>query len=252
MKMNYKKIFRIGLVLLFVTVILAPILIFAQQKGANGFCNQVSKISSDTGKRFGNSNTKLEQKRERIEERIKERREERDQRYEEKKAKWDANREEHFAKLDEKAGTEEQKRVTTEFQQAVAAAIRIRRDAVNTAIQEFRQGLEDAKLARKGSTDEAIIAFKDSFEAAIEQAKADCEAGIIDSKTVQKTLKNELKAAKQEYIINRQEVEKIDTDMEALITAKREAIEKAQDDFKQALEDAKSDFKADFPEGDVD
>ena len=255
--MNYKKIFTIRLALLFLVIILAPVLILAEQKGngngngngneAKGFCSRVSKISSDTGQRFGNRNTKLEQKREQIRERIEERRQERDQRYEEKQAKWDANRADHFAKLDEKAGTEEQKQVTSEFQQAVVAAIRIRRDAVYAAIQEFRQGIEDAKIARKEFIDETIIAFRDSSAAAIEKAKTDCEQGV-DPKTVQETLRNDLKAAKQEYVIARQEIEKIDTDMEALITAKREAIEKAQEDFKQALEQAKDDFKADFPE----
>ncbi len=248
MKMNYKKIFIIGFVLLLVIVVLAPVLILAQQKEAKGFCNGISKISSDTGQRFGNRNTKLEQKREQIRERIEERRQERDQRYEEKKAKWDANRAEHFAKLDEKAGTDEQKEVITEFQQAVTAAIRIRRDAVNTAIEEFRQGVEDAKIARKGSIDEAIIAFRASSEAAIEEAKIDCEKDDPDSKEIQQTLRNKLKATKQEYISARQGAEKIDIDMEALITAKREAIEEAQDAFKQALEDAKVAFKADFPE----
>lgn len=254
--MNYKKIFTIGIALLFVTVILAPVLILAQQKGngngngneAKGFCNRVSKISSDTGKRFGSSKAKLEQKRERIRERVEERRQERDQRYEQKREKWDDNRAEHFAKLDEKAGTDEQKRIALEFQEAVNAAIRTRRDAVNAAIQEFRQGVEDAKLARKGSIDEAIVAFRSSSEAAIGRAEDDCEAGIIDPKTVQERLRNELKVIKQEYVRNRQRVEEIDADMEALITVKREAIEKAQDDFEQALEQAKDDFKADFPE----
>lgn len=274
--MNYKKIFTIRLALLFVAVILAPVLILAQQKGngngngngssygANGFCNRVSKISSDTGQKFGNNSAKLDQKRERIRERIEERREERDQRYEQKQEKWDDNRLEHFAKLDEKAGTDEQKRVALEFQQAVNAAIRARRDAVYGvvydldnepiygAIQEFRRGLEDAKIARAESIGEAIIAFRTSSEEAIQKAKDDCDVGIIDSKTIRETLRNELKTAKQEYISARQEVEKVDTDMEALITAKREAIEEAQDVFKQALEDAKADFKADFPEDDGD
>jgi len=250
MNYNYKKIFTIGIALLFVTVILAPVLILAQQNRANGFCNRVSKIYSDTGKRFGNNNAKVEQKRERIEERIEGRREERDQKYEQKREKWDANRADHFAKLDERAVSDEQKEITTEFQEAVVAAIRIRRDAVYAAIQEFRQGLDDAKIARKGSTDQAIIDFKASSEAAIEKAKAACEAGIIDPKTIQENLRNDLKTAKQEYIIARQEVEKVDTDMEALITAKREAIEEAQDAFKERLEQAKDDFKADFPEED--
>ena len=253
--MNYKKIFTIGLALLFVTVILAPALILAQQKGnsngngktAKGFCDRVSKISSDTGQKFGNSNAKLEQKRERIRERIEERREKRDQGYEEKKAKWDANRAEHFAKLDEKAVTDEQEEVTTEFQQAVNAAIRIRRDAVNAAIQEFRQGIEDTKIARKGSIDEVVTAFRNSSEAAIGKAEADCGQGD-DPKTVQERLRNELKVAKQEYVNARQGISGIDVDMEALIIDKREAIEKAQEDFKQALEDARDDFKADFPE----
>jgi len=254
--MNYKKIFTIRLALLFLVVILAPVLILAQQKGngngssngANGFCNRISKISSDTGKRFGNSNAKLEQKRERIEERIEERREERDQKYEQKREKWDDNCAEHFAKLDERAGTDEQKRVALEFQQAVSAAIRVRRDAVYGAIQEFRQGLDDAKIARKGSTDEAITAFRNSSEAAIEKAKADCEQEGVDPKTVQERLRNELKTARQEYVNTRQQAGRIDTDTEALVTAKREAIEEAQNDFKSALEQARDDFKADFPE----
>jgi len=257
MNYNYKNTFAI-ICLMLVIVVLAPVLILAQQKGkgvsseAKGFCNRVSKISSDTGQRFGNRNTKLEQKRERIRERIEERRQDRDQRYEEKKAKWDANRVNHFAKLDERAGTDEQKEVITEFQQAVKAAIEIRRDAVYTAIQEFRQGLEDAKIARKEFIDEAVIAFRISSEAAIEKAETDCEQEGVDSKAVQETLRNELKTIKEEYINTRQEIEKINTDMEALITAKREAIEKAQDDFKQALEQAKDDFKADFPEDEED
>ena len=248
---NYKKTFVI-ICLLLVIVVLAPVLILAQQNGAKGFCNRISKISSDTGKGFGNNSVKLEQKRERIRERVEERREERDQRYEEKKAKWDANRAEHFAKLNEMAGTDEQKEVTTEFQEAVVEAIRARRDAVYAAIQEFRQGLDDAKIARKGSTDQAIIDFQASSEAAIQNAQAACEQDNPDSKEIQQTLRNELKAAKQEYISARQEVEKIDIDMEVLITAKREAIEKAQDDFKQVLEQAKDNFKADFPEDEED
>ena len=257
--MNYKKIFTIGLVLLFVTVILVPALILAQPKGngngngngssngAEGFCSRVSKISSDAGQKFGNSNAKLEQKRERIEEKIEERREERNQKYEQKREKWDDNRAEHFAKLDERAGTEEQKRIALEFQEAVNAAIRARRDAVDAAIEQFRQGVENAKIARKGSTDGAITAFRNSSEAAIGRAEVDCGQGD-DPKTVQERLRNELKTAKQEYVKARQRIEGIDTDMEALITVKREAIEKAQEDFKQALEQAKNDFKADFPE----
>lgn len=263
MKMNYnhKKTFA-TICLLLVIIVLVPILILAQQNGddngngngngssnrAKGFCNRVSKISSDTGKGFGNNSAKLEQKRERIAERIEERREERDQRYEEKKAKWDANRADHFTKLNERSVTDEQKEVTTDFQEAVVAAIRIRRDAVNVAIQEFRQGLDDVKLARKGSTDEAIIAFKASSEVATEKAQTACKEEGVDPKAVQETLRNELKAAKQEYITARQEVEKVDTDMEALITVKREAIEEAQDIFKESLEKAKADFKANFPD----
>lgn len=247
MNYNYKKTFAIGFALLLLTIVLAPVLILAQQNETRGFCNRISRISSDTGQRFANRSAKLEQKRERIMERIEERRENRDQRYEEKKAKWDANRADHFAKLDERAVTDEQKEVITDFQQAVVEAMRIRRDAVYAAIQEFRQGIEDAKIARKESIDGTIVAFRDLSEAAIEKAQADCNDGV-DPKTVRENLRNELKTAREKYVIARQEIEKIDADMEALITAKREAIEKAQDDFKQALEQAKDDFKAGFPE----
>lgn len=269
MKMNYKKIFTIGLTLLFVTVILVPALILAQPKGngngngdddsngnvgsngSKGFCGRVSKISSDAGQKFGNSDAKLEQKREQIRERIEENCQERDKKYEEKREKWNDNRAEHFAKLDERAGTEEQKRVALEFKEAVGEAIRTRREAVDAAIEQFRQGVENAKNARKVSTNEAITAFRNSSEAAIGKAQTSCGQDS-DPKTVQERLRNELKTAKQEYVKARQRIQGTDTDTEPLVTAKREAIQKAQKNFKQALEQARDNFKADFPEDEED
>lgn len=256
MKANSKKILTVGLGGVIAAIILVPVLILAQPRGGKpedageggkGFCARISGISSKIDQRMANRDAKLEQKREQISNRIEIRRQERNAKLEQKRAKWDVNRVEHFAKLEEKAQTDEQKQAVITFTKAVSEAIAVRRAAIDTAIQEFREGVTEAKASRKASTDELVSDFRDAIKAAVEKAEADCESGI-DPKTVRENLRNDLKEARENFVSAKQGIEKLGTQMALLITTKKEAIKKAIEDFKEALEQAKDDLKAAFPE----
>ena len=224
--------------------LLSPVLILAQPKG---FCERLSDFSSRVDQRIISRDAKLGEKRDEIAGRIEERRSERDGRLEEKRGKWDENRAEHFAKLEEKAQTDEQKQAVLVFVKAIEEAIKARRLAIDKAIEDFRRAVEEAKAARKTAVDGAVSNYKNAVKTAFEKAKTDCGQEGVDTETIRENLRIDLKTARENFIKERQEIEKLKTQMEGLIIAKREAIKKAIDEFKTALDQAKEDLKAAFP-----
>ena len=58
----------------------------------------------------------------------------------------------------------------------------------------------------------------------------------------------ELKAARGQYILDKQGIDKLGEQVKALTDARKAAFEKAKEDFKVALEKAKADLKAVFGE----
>ncbi len=251
MKATFKKILKTGLLGLTITGILVPLWIFAQNANDNqkakGFCNIISNLASKYDQRITDRETKLEQKRNEITNRITNRWAERDTKLAEKRAKWDTNREEHFEKLEEKAGTDEQKQTLLVFKQAVTTAIASRRAVIDKAIEDFRQGVEQAKIDRKSAADALRNTFRNTIRAAFQKAETDCEAGV-DPGTIRTNFQAEVKAAKEKFESDRQEMEKLQVGMKALIETRKEAIEKAITDFKAAMETAKNNFKTAFPE----
>lgn len=231
--------------------ILVPALVLAQtgdtNQGAKGFCTQLSTISSNIEQRLADRDSKLEAKRAEIQSRIEERRSERDARLVAMRTKWDANRAKHFAKLEERAQTDEQKQAVVAFTGAVNAAIAARRATVDTAIQNFRDGVGGLITSRKTSVDAAITTFKNSVQLALEKAQSDCASGVSPI-TVRKNLLADLKAAQEKFVSDKQDIEKMEDPTESLIAARKEAIEKAIDDFKATVEQARVDLKAAFPQ----
>ena len=255
MRANFKKILRTGFWGLLVIGALVPIWIFAQNANdsqkAKGFCALISNLASKYDQRVANRETKLEEKRSEIENRIAERWTQRDAKLTEKRAKWDTNRDEHFAKLEEKAVTDEQKQALLVFKQAVTAAIAARRAAINEAIDDFRRGVEQAKIDRKSAADALRNTFRNSIRAAFEKAKTDCDVGV-DPATIRTNFRAEVKTAKEKFESDRQELEKLQTSMETLINTRKEAIKKAIEDFKTVMETARTEFKAAFPQAETE
>lgn len=245
--MSSKKLLAIGMGAAITIAILVPVLIVAQNnevtEKAKGFCTIISGLYSKIDQRFSNAQSKLEAKREEISNRIEKRRERRDAKLEEKRARWDVNREEHFTKMEERAQTDEQKQAVVVFHRAVTEAIKARRAAIDGAIQNFRDGVDNVKLLRKSTIDEIVNNFREDVRAAFDKAESDCGSGVSPG-TVRQNLHSDLKTAKEKFVNDRQSIEKLSTDMEPLIEAKREAIKKAIEDFKAVIEQARADFKA--------
>lgn len=249
MNMNYKKILTRVLGVVMAAAILLPGLILAQTGAATealkGFCARLPDISSKITQRMDEKDAKLEEKSAEILSRLETRRTERDAKLAEKRAEWDAKRAEIFAKLEDKAETDEQKQAVAVFVGAVQEAVAVRRAAVDAAVQDFREGLAEAIAARQATVNGITGAFRASTEEALAKASSDCEAGTAPA-TVRENFRVELKAARDKFASDKGEVDKLKTSREALVTARREAIKQAVDTFKATLEQARAALKAAF------
>lgn len=151
----------------------------------------------------------------------------------------DQKREEHYAKLTEKAVTDVQKQAVEVFKQAVEKAVSDRRTAQDTARQSYRSGV-DAILANRKSTLEAESGdFKLAVEAALAKAKTSCENGTpVD--TVKSVLKTDLEAAKSALKTAKDENGKVSEEIRALVEVRKTAIQSAKEAFDAAMQDAKT------------
>jgi len=155
--------------------------------------------------------------------------------------------EKHFSKLEEKAESDVQKKAVSDFKSSVKKAIEARRAAINAAMTTFRNGVKNLIATRKNGLAKAVESYQAAQKAAFEKAKTDCVNGV-DPKTVRTNLHASLKTARDKFNTEKQAVEKVGTSMDALIKAKKEAMEKAKADFHAAMEKARTDFKKAFPD----
>lgn len=246
-----KKIFITKLGILLVGIILFPMFILAQtttraenQKIKN-FCSQLSTFTSRIDQKIIGFGDKLEAKHSEISNKIQERRDNREMKLDQVRDKWDANRAEHFAKLEEKAKTDEQKQAVVNFKKAVNDAIVARRVAIDLAINNFKTGVDQAIASRKAAINTISDNYENAVKTAVTKAITDCANGVTPS-TVRQNLNNDLKAARDKFTSERKEIDKLKETKDQLIAEKKVAFEKAISDFKLALEKAKSDFKAAF------
>lgn len=192
------------------------------------------------------------------EQKITSRKQEKQEKWSDKAVQWDEKREEKrqqaetrqsefLTRLENQAQTEAQKQAVVNFRTAVQAAIEARKKAVDDAIKAFRSGVDQMLQARKTSTDALVTVFKAAQKSAFDKAKSSCGSGI-EPKTILETLKTELKAAQDKFQSDRQAIEKAAEQVKTLNQTKKNAFEKAHQDFKTALEKAKADLKAAFPQ----
>ena len=215
------------------------------------FCNRVSEWNTKIDRSIADREAKLEARRVDRLEKLAEKRKDRDEKIAENRERWGENRDEHFAKLNERAQNDEQRQAVADFVAAVKTAIATRKAAINAAIQAFRQGIDKAIADRKTAVDDAVQSFKDAVSVAEAKAKADCDAGV-DAATVRQNFVDSLKAAKDQFKADRQEIEKLKDAIKPLIDTRKAAIAKAIQDFKMAIRKAKADFKAVFEPGQED
>ncbi len=162
------------------------------------------------------------------------------------RAAWNANRDAQFKALEERAQTEEQKKAVTDFEVTTRAAIETRQGAVDGAIKTFQAGVQAAIATRNGQADQLLGDVKAARQALLDTAKADCAAGK-DAKTVMATFRAGMLANRTKAQGDRQNVTKVNAQIQALITARKALVDKAFADFKATMERARVALKKAFP-----
>jgi len=250
-KKDFKKILFATLGTIAAVQLVLPSVLMAQNAQsadnlAKAFCTRLSMISSELDQRFADRQAKiLARQTERLNN-LAERRSDRDAKLTEKRSQWDARRNQLYAKLEVKAKTDSQKQAITAFKAAVDAAVATRKAAVDAAISSFRQGLDQAIATRKAAVDAAVNAYKSAAQTTRGQALADCSAGIA-AKTIRDSYRASMKAARDKFQNDKQAIDKLGETASSLALIRQQAVEKALQDFKAALETARDNLKAAFP-----
>ena len=162
------------------------------------------------------------------------------------RAQWSANRDAQFAKLNERATTDAQKAAVAEFEATTEAAISTRLAAVDAAIAIFRAGVKNLITTREQGVGDDRTAFEAAIKAAFDQAQTDCKNNVAPA-TVRTTLKTALAAARSKFKLDKQDVPKVGGDIQALITARKTAVDAAMATFKSTMEAARVTLKKAFP-----
>ena len=253
--MNYKIATKV-LVAAFVLGLTLPVASFAATTTASTTKDLKAKagenICSVLIERLGNRNQQLADKLGKLQtlraeqlKRIGERRLGVDEKRLGVRTKVDENRDNRIAKLEARATTTEQKTAVATFRATLASTTEARRLAVDAAVKTYRDSADQTLNGRKTIVEAARVALKSAIDAALAKAKTDCASGIAPL-TVRTETKEALKKAQEQFATAISGVDKTKPAVDSAIGVRREAVSKAQVDFKAAYEKALADLKAVF------
>lgn len=215
-----------------------------EKTSAAAVCERLDAFIGKLGQNLNQARTKLSDAKQERSEKLKDRSGKNDERLSEVREKADGNREEHYAKLKQRAETEAQKQAVEDFIAAVDDAVKARKAAVDDAIEAYRQGLADAAKTRQAAVEAAKKNFEAAVEAAKAKAKADC--GSTDGAAVRTALLEALKQAKEQLAKDIRAAKQVETTLRELKAARREAVQKAFEDFRAAFKKALDRLKEAF------
>ena len=172
----------------------------------------------------------------------------RDEKLNELRMEQDARREEWYAKLDDRAGTDEQKAAVAAFQETVEEATEDRREAVDAARDTFRDGIEALSDGREDDFTALAAAYQSAVDAAVDEAESACE-DEDDVLTIRENFRAALKAAHDAMVAGRQEANDLNEEVSQLAGVRNESIRVAVEAFKDTLDDAKDTLREAFPKG---
>jgi hypothetical protein len=207
------------------------------------FTDQSKKISDRITERAGRIENRITSR----EDRYSERRENRDAKLSEKRSAQDERYSERYASLEATADTDAEKKAVVVFRKAMDAALDVRREVVDDALEAFRTGVDAAITGRKSSMENTLKTFESSVDAAIASAKSACESGT-DPATVRENFRESLESAREKLKNDRSNMETVGQKVKALAETKKTALAKALADFKAAAEKARTELKTAFGE----
>jgi hypothetical protein len=247
-----KTIYKIIPVLALTGLVLTPVVASAEKLGVAGnytvkqsgskgqlVCGRISQIEARVketrANRFSKVTARWSERAKNLEEKI----QEQDKKMEGRRAKWETYRNEAFAKLEEKAKTDEQKAAVTVCQTAVKEAVATRQAAVDTARNRYREAVAQRIQERESEIKKAYEDFNTAADAAFSKAKANCKDG--DSVLV--TLKEDLAKARATFRTQIENTERVRGNVDDLKATRKTAIDKAIADFKTSMEKAREELK---------
>lgn len=209
------------------------------------FCQNVDKWTSTIETRLADREAKVVAKVKERDTNVANRRAERDANLENKRDGWDTNRAERYANLEAKATTEEQKQAVMDFEDTIDTAVAVRRAAIDGAITTFRGEVNKLVAARRQAVSAAVNTFKSAVAAAGTKAKEDCSNSVAAA-TVRQNYRAALKAARDKFQADKQAIDKIGTQMQALAQTRNAAVKQAVDSFVSTLQAAIAQLKLVF------
>lgn len=254
MKSNIFKTVVLGAVLMQLAL---PASAFAEERrGAidgrpkqENFCARIAAFKSQSDEELYSREVKLKASRNERAARSESKRKERDEKLSMKRDSRQENINEHFKKIESRNLTDEQKAALETFKSAHASALAARKAAVDSAIATYRNGVKNAIDAHETSIDSLLATFRSAVKAAHDKAIADCQAGV-DQVAVKEAFIASIKAAKDAFAVGRADLDNRGDIIKPLIEARNAAFKKAAEDFRTAMEKARADLKAVFPEKD--
>lgn len=243
MKKNYKTTISIGIIS---TVIASGIFsVSASAVIRANFCANLPQAVSLLDKRIITREIALKTIQNERLKNLKNNRNFRDAKLAESKQNITANLAITYAKIEILAKTDEQKTAVGNFKTAMENTVNTRKNAVAKAASDYRQEIDNIIVSRNSAIDTAVRNFKNSHQVAIQNAKTNCAAGVrpLIARTA---FVSGINAAKIKLISDKQNIGTPASLVKSASVNYKNAIAKANQDFKTAAEKARAELKASF------
>lgn len=232
MKMKYKL-----LAILAITLV-APSLTFGVgvKSGAN-FCENLNlkldRYGGNVQTRLGNYEArKGEQLKKVVDNRAKA-----DAKRNANRLKADEVRSGYLKQLEERATTTAQKEALAEFKKIVEQLATTKRQELDKSVVDYRSAIDNNLTDRQTAVVKAQAELKTAVDTAIAKAKADCLAGVDQAVVRKETMKN-IQEAQAKFRDSVKGLDKVRNTIGKQAETQRTAIDKIQDSFRSAYQEA--------------
>lgn len=208
-------------------------------------CSRFSQIEEKLDARFEDRVDRFQKRQGERAERLNDRWTEREQKLADHRENADRRRDDLYEKLSKRADTDEEKAAVETFKKGLEEAADARYAAIDKAVSDYRNGVGNEISKQKSAINQLVTTFRNETGAAFDKAESACQTGT-NFQEVRKTLKADLKAAREKFVAGFQELGKISDAVKDLGEIRRDAIENATDTFKDTSEQLKEALKSAF------
>ncbi len=204
------------------------------------FCQNIDAIAAKISSDLGNKDSRFDDRKEERSKKIYDKRTTRDVVREEKRSERDDKHDTRIEALMAKADTDAERAAVEKFKQTLEEATKVRREAIDVAVETFRAGVDKLIKDKFVDMDGDLEAFKEAMDEAIAQAKADCAA----DKDPKPAFLAAVKAARDNFKTSKPEM--IKEEIKKLVDARKASVDAAVNTFKTTMKAAFEELKTAF------